>query len=87
MYIEGIFKEETTENMKNDFIDLLNQYDNSIKILKNNIEDNDSIINKHIRNNIIESIKETYCTFRLFLNTEQRKEIDHRIDLLYKEYV
>lgn len=87
MYIEGLFGYETTENMKNDFLNLLNQYNHSMKILKDNINDNDSVINKHIRNNIIESIKETYSTFRLFLNVEQRKEIDHYIDILYKEYI
>ena len=68
MYIEGIFTQETTENMKNDFMKVLEEYINSIKILKINIENSDNTINKHIRNNILESIKETYNTFRLFLN-------------------
>lgn len=87
MYIEGIFTQETTENMKNDFMKVLEEYINSIKILKINIENSDNTINKHIRNNILESIKETYNTFRLFLNREQRREIDNYMDILHKECI
>lgn len=87
MYIEGTFSEETTKNMKNDFMKVLEEYINTIKILKINIEDSDNTINKHIRNNIFESVKETYSTFRLFLNNDQRREIDNYMDILHKECI
>lgn len=87
MYIEGIFTQETTENMKNDFMKVIEEYINSIKILKINIENSDNTINKHIRNNILGSVRETYNTFRLFLNKEQRREIDNYMDILHKECI